>query len=346
MARPAWIQDLFSANDVIFDDDCRHKTEGPCVDLVGDGSIILSYCNPRAQPGAPIASPGAAMKGDVYCTPFSPHAYALGSVKVFRCGEQGVEVASSFEVEGVVGVSLSANLSQELKDDVMCHALELALPMIRSSENCFLEIIGHGSSTPIESTNNYNEIVLQLHATEIIPNSRPWDVDIDIRMAIAKMQKQMGTNLVKTRRWRWAAQRYGKAIQSVILAGSVGDESQFGSVEEHKDILVACYLNLALCHLKMGAEKTGDWKCCYRLAIDAATRALEYDPNSVKGLYRRAMGYRECDNINAAIEDLKRANRVDPMDKAVRRELSVSTEMKNKKLKKLKDGMSRMFGGG
>lgn len=86
-------------------------------------------------------------------------------------------------------------------------------------------------------------------------------------------------------------------------------------VDEAKEFVISCYLNVAL-----ACQKLGDWDRMHKACDEVL---VHVNPDSVKGLYRRAqarMGLPSCLDADRdlAIQDLHRAALLAPQDKDVR----------------------------
>lgn len=317
-------------------------------DLIGDGSVLLSKCKPGPSSGAPRASIGVR---------------ATCEVTVTKAGSEASQDKNKQVIEGDVGLNLCQRIAKEY-GIVLAHGIDLGVQALRKGEAAIIEIT-------LPST-QYTVLLQVLEAKT--QSSRPWDLSPDNRLAIAQAYKETATQLVGEQMWQYASQRYGRAIQNCIhartlistLPGSRGANNSptqehapsppLGSkdggtasgactitIEDVEKILLACYLNLALCHLKLGDRQKGDWKMCYKLAIDSASKALQYDPNSTKGLYRRALGHRGCGRHENCLDDLQTAAKISPSDKSVARELEATKAVLDAKMKPMKDGLQDFF---
>jgi FK506-binding protein 4/5 len=77
-------------------------------------------------------------------------------------------------------------------------------------------------------------------------------------------------------KYELALNRYKKIIRYLASETNAAGDSQ----DSVRSLLLAAHLNMALCHLKLRDEVQ---------ARDCCNSALELDPRSVKGLYRRGL---------------------------------------------------------
>ena len=73
---------------------------------------------------------------------------------------------------------------------------------------------------------------------------------------------------------------------------------------------------------------------------------MKYDPNALKALYFRSVAYVKTRQYDEAIEDLKKAIKLNPQDKNLRKELENAKEKRKAANKKASEGMKNMFSRG
>eukprot|EP01048_Picozoa_sp_COSAG05_P014099 COSAG05_NODE_1566_length_4539_cov_2.142342_3_plen_419_part_00 len=178
--------------------------------------------------------------------------------------------------------------------------------------------------------------------------------DLIQRLEQAARQKQLGTEALQDGDTPTAQKRYEDALKllrgshaghkapgevevdsaeagpAVLLTGSGGIDSpppagtgeQFRLLwaecaRQGRQLELTCNLNLALCCLKRE-----NWT----QAIDAAGAAIQRDPKCAKAWFRRGIARAGHGQDEEAHEDLLRAARLAPNDKAIRRELKTVKE--------------------
>jgi len=95
-----------------------------------------------------------------------------------------------------------------------------------------------------------------------------------------------------------------------------------------------CWLNLAACQLRYQNFKMAAVNC---------SKALDKDPNNVKGLFRRAQCNMKIGNEHAAVVDLEQALALEPGNREITRLLSTARQLIRKSDDKLAAAMSKMF---
>ena len=95
-------------------------------------------------------------------------------------------------------------------------------------------------------------------------------------------------------------------------------------------------LNLAACQLKFKQD---------HLAAQNCTKVLQFEPENVKALYRRGLALTNMKDFDQAREDLIKARRLEPSNRAIDDQLrSLEAEVQAQKIK-YRDALKTMFGG-
>ena len=153
----------------------------------------------------------------------------------------------------------------------------------------------------------------------------------DDRMRLVVRNKNEGTELFKGGVYKQAAIRYTKALQNCTKFFDLSEADE----KEVNEIKVKLHLNIAMCFLKLKNNHK---------VINNCTDALKLDNDNVKALFRRATAYYNEKKIKEAKSDLKRAVKLNPEDKAIKK-LTAKIDLVIKKQKaKEKKMAKRMFG--
>jgi len=125
--------------------------------------------------------------------------------------------------------------------------------------------------------------------------------------------------------------RYTQAINILKeVQGEPSNEQQ----AEMDGILSACWMNLAMCFIKL--EK-------YQLAIENCNLVLRAEPRNVKALFRRAAAYEANKQLDEARTDLVLAAEIEPDNKAVRNQLKIVDHKIQTRAEKEKQIYAKMF---
>lgn len=141
--------------------------------------------------------------------------------------------------------------------------------------------------------------------------------------------KESGNNAFKVGDLATAARHYRKGANQIkkINQANTGDD-------QVKQLLLTLHSNLSMVCFKQKKHK---------MSRDAATKALEIDPNHVKALYRRGVAHRALGDLDSAKNDLKKAFKTDPTNISVKKELvGIRKQMEEAKAKE-KANLQRAF---
>ena len=170
------------------------------------------------------------------------------------------------------------------------------------------------------------EIIIEATLLEIEnENITRWDLDEKERKIIACGLKNDGNEQFKKKLFSDAVVSYAEAIKHI--------ENDNGS--EIDELKFSLYLNSVLMNLKLKE---------FFPAVEAANKALEINPKSSKGLYRRGLSLCGLGEYEKALKDLHEAFTLEPENKEIENEITrVKEEMKKQK-EKDKKVYAKMFG--
>eukprot|EP00928_Gymnodinium_smaydae_P038442 TRINITY_DN26519_c0_g9_i1.p1 TRINITY_DN26519_c0_g9~~TRINITY_DN26519_c0_g9_i1.p1 ORF type:complete len:1305 (-),score=322.74 TRINITY_DN26519_c0_g9_i1:68-3982(-) len=163
-------------------------------------------------------------------------------------------------------------------------------------------------------------------------------VDDDNLYDQALMSKRVGNEHFKKGDFRSALSSYRDALRKTVAIcsnDSENVENDQGLVADVEQLSVALYLNISLCHIKLGE---------YEDAIGVAGEALSLQPDNVKGLFRRAQAAiargRQLEERalpsearamrDEALSDLKAVLVIDPRNVEARREYEAARDAQKK----------------
>ncbi|XP_074568082.1 peptidyl-prolyl cis-trans isomerase FKBP42-like [Curcuma longa] len=159
------------------------------------------------------------------------------------------------------------------------------------------------------------------------------DMTVEERIEAAERRKVEGNDYFKEEKLEEAMQQYEMAI------AYMGDDFMFQLFGKYRDMALAvknpCHLNMAVCLIKLKR---------YQEAIGHCTIVLSEDENNVKALFRRGKARAELGQTDAAKEDLEKARKHAPQDKAIIRELHLLHEHDKAIYQKQKEIYKGIFG--
>ncbi|XP_073081197.1 peptidyl-prolyl cis-trans isomerase FKBP5-like isoform X3 [Manis javanica] len=176
----------------------------------------------------------------------------------------------------------------------------------------------------------------------IVGEGEDHDIPIGIDKALEKMQREeqcilyLGPRPKNPGKWipkkNWSrlpsskkrelcTSKYGgKYMQAVIQYGKIVSwlEMEYGLSEKEskasESFLLAAFLNLAMCYLKLRE---------YSKAVECCDKALGLDSASEKGLYRRGEAQLLMNEFESAKGDFEKVLEVNPQNKAARLQISM-----------------------
>ncbi|XP_037871386.1 peptidyl-prolyl cis-trans isomerase D [Bombyx mori] len=137
-------------------------------------------------------------------------------------------------------------------------------------------------------------------------------VSLDDLISCIRDVKAAGNGMFSERRYKAAIRKYRKCLRYVDYALSIVQGMHEKETEHIIDLtstfILQCNLNLAACY-----SRTEDYRAC----IECCTQVLDRSPRNEKALYRRGQANFALKNYEAALSDLRRAERASPHNRAV-----------------------------
>ncbi|KAG0169388.1 peptidyl-prolyl cis-trans isomerase cpr6 [Apophysomyces sp. BC1034] len=157
---------------------------------------------------------------------------------------------------------------------------------------------------------------------------------------IAGKLKTIGNDYFKKGEHLAACKKYRKALRYLNEKPAFDADDAEDIRVKFAAIKIPCYLNQAMCQLKLGD---------YRDAISVTTLVLEYDtkylkPTDItKALFRRGTAKAALKDETGAITDFESAAEKDPNDGAIKRELALTKQKLTQRKQKEKAAFAKMF---
>jgi len=156
-----------------------------------------------------------------------------------------------------------------------------------------------------------------------------WELSNEEKIEKCKQIKDEATSLFKEKRFAEAASLYDSVSEFFT------DEDGAIEGEEADAIFTSCMSNAAMCYIKVKD---------YASAITSCSRVLKEQEEHVKCLYRRGVARLELGLLEEAKDDLMKAYKLGPTDKAVRTALADYKQKKKDAKAKDKAAYGGLFG--
>ncbi|XP_046665214.1 FK506-binding protein 59-like isoform X2 [Homalodisca vitripennis] len=157
-----------------------------------------------------------------------------------------------------------------------------------------------------------------------------WALDSDGKLEQGKFFKEKGTNYFKLNKLKLALKMYKKAIEYLEFDSGFVEEGE----KERKALLISNHLNCALCLIKLQEFTEAKEQC---------NKALELEPTSEKGLFRRGQANLFLGEPEIAKVDFETVLKQDPNNKAAAQHVMVCNQKMKEQKAKEKQIYANMF---
>ncbi|CAG9789551.1 unnamed protein product [Diatraea saccharalis] len=180
------------------------------------------------------------------------------------------------------------------------------------------------------------EITCRIELKEVTEEQLVSDWSWERLFESATHHKECGVLLVKQKRLTDAFRRFSKALKFLIAIEPIDPEVlKEENIKDIIDLKVKLYNNLA--HLQLQYNE-------YEPALELCNRALQYDPENPKALYRRCTAHIGLQLYEEAWTDIQHALKLDPSDKAALNKANSLRPIIEKINKNYSDVIKKMFG--
>ncbi|XP_034270607.1 peptidyl-prolyl cis-trans isomerase FKBP5 [Pantherophis guttatus] len=215
--------------------------------------------------------------------------------------------------------------------------IDKALEKMQRGEHCILHIgtqYGFGEAgKPVFGIEPNAELVYEVTLKSFEKAKESWEMDTKEKLEQAAVVKEKGTVYFKEGKYLQAVIQYGKIVSWLEMEYGLSERESKAS----ESLLLAAFLNLAMCYLKLRE---------YTTAIENCNKALALDQANEKGLYRRGEARLLMNEFELAKCDFQRVLEVNPQNKAAKSQITMcqkKTKEHNERDRKIYANMFKKF---
>ncbi|KGL86859.1 Peptidyl-prolyl cis-trans isomerase FKBP5, partial [Charadrius vociferus] len=192
--------------------------------------------------------------------------------------------------------------------------IDKALEKMQRGEHCILYLgprYGFGEAgKPKYGIQANAELVYEVTLKSFEKAKESWEMDTKEKLEQAAVVKEKGTMYFKEGKYLQAVIQYGKIVSWLEMEYGLSEKESKAS----DSFLLAAFLNLAMCYLKLRE---------YAKAVECCDKALGLDQDNEKGLYRRGEARLLMNEFELAKCDFQKVLEVNPQNKAAKSQISV-----------------------
>ncbi|KAL0622605.1 Peptidyl-prolyl cis-trans isomerase FKBP5 [Plecturocebus cupreus] len=187
--------------------------------------------------------------------------------------------------------------------------IDKALEKMQREEQCILHLgprYGFGEAgKPKFGIEPNAELIYEVTLKSFEKAKESWEMDTKEKLEQAAIVKEKGTLYFKGGKYVQAVIQYGKIVSWLEMEYGLSEKESKAS----ESFLLAAFLNLAMCYLKLRE---------YTKAVECCDKALGLDSANEKGLYRRGEAQLLMNEFESAKGDFEKVLEVNPQNKAAR----------------------------
>ncbi|XP_007534316.1 peptidyl-prolyl cis-trans isomerase FKBP5 isoform X1 [Erinaceus europaeus] len=192
--------------------------------------------------------------------------------------------------------------------------IDKALEKMQREEQCILYVgprYGFGEAgKPKFGIEPNAELIYEVTLKSFEKAKESWEMDTKEKLEQAAIVKEKGTVYFKGGKYLQAVIQYGKIVSWLEMEYGLSEKESKAS----ESFLLAAFLNLAMCYLKLRE---------YTKAVECCDKALGLDSANEKGLYRRGEAQLFMNEFESAKGDFEKVLEVNPHNKAARLQISM-----------------------
>lgn len=237
-------------------------------------------------------------KGEGYAKPNDG-----ASVEVHLIGKWNNNVFEDREVTFTIGEGSESNILE---------SIEHAIQSFKKGERSLIKLkpkYAYGDKgEPSLNIPPNADIEYEIHLKNFEKAKGSWEMDSDEKLEQSEISKNKGTTYFKAEKYSLAVKQYKKIIDFLEYETSLSDDD----MKKRNSLMIAGYLNLALCNLKLNN---------YLEAIKYCDKVIELDPENEKGYFRRGMAYFSQNEFELSKKDFQSVLNIDPKNKAAHNQI-------------------------
>jgi hypothetical protein len=197
---------------------------------------------------------------------------------------------------------------------------------------------GSGAVAPPTSLSEVGDVYVEIELVDFEKGKDIYSMTGDEKLVKQALYKNQGNKHYQAGLYDKAIKRYEESNRFEVSDKNLENDgiplgpNRDSRLKETKQNMISCFLNIAMCHGKMGEPKKAEASC---------TQAVKLDETNVKARFRRGQLRLAAGNLDGARSDLFEAAKRDPQNRDIRREI----ETLKKQEQKLKQQQKGMFGG-
>ncbi|ELU01505.1 hypothetical protein CAPTEDRAFT_173491 [Capitella teleta] len=247
------------------------------------------------------------------------------TVEVHLKGYHGDRVFQDEDIAFIVG---------EASEVGVIDGIEFAVKKFKKGESAQLKISAK-HAYGLKGSTEYNipantDLVYEVKLNKFEKAKENWEMDAVEKLEQSEIVKAKGTNYFKASKFDLAQRYYMKIVDYLQSEDKLeGEEKQ-----KREALLLAAYLNLAMCGLKLKK---------YLEVRENCDKALEMDSKNEKAFFRRGSASMQIQDFEDAIADFNRVLEVDPNNKAAKNQIIICQQTMKKIKEKEKQTYAGMF---
>ena len=201
-------------------------------------------------------------------------------------------------------------------ESMIPEGVEIALKKFKKSERSIIKInnLKYGFGTTGCQTLNIpggpGVLEYDLTLTDFEKAKESWQMDSEEKLVQSEQMKQKGSEFFKKEKFKLAINYYNKIVSFLEYETTFAEDKK----ERRANLMLAAHNNLSLCNLKIGNDLE---------ALKNANKALEFDANNDKALFRKASALLNMAEFDQAKSTFVQLLNLEPNNVAAKQKLEI-----------------------